>query len=96
MNFKYFPHTEEEIKQMLAKAGMESLDDLYSDVPEQIRFKGEYDLPEPLSEASIRTFFEKLGNKNQRLTVFAGAGCYDHYTPAIVPNIISRSEFLTS
>ena len=41
MNFKYFPHTEEEIKQMLAKAGMESLDDLYSDVPEQIRFKGE-------------------------------------------------------
>ena len=53
MNFKYFPHTEEEIKQMLAKAGMESLDDLYSDVPEQIRFKGEYDLPEPLSEAYI-------------------------------------------
>ena len=96
MNFKYFPHTEEEIKQMLAKAGMESLDDLYSDVPEQIRFKGEYDLPEPLSEADIRTFFEKLGNKNQRLTVCAGAGCYDHYTPAIVPNIISRSEFLTS
>lgn len=96
MNFKYFPHTEEEIKQMLAKAGMESLDDLYSDVPEQIRFKGEYDLPEPLSEAGIRTFFEKIGNKNQRLTVFAGAGCYDHYTPAIVPNIISRSEFLTS
>ena len=96
MNFKYFPHTEEEIKQMLAKAGMESLDDLYSDVPEQIRFKGEYDLPESLSEAGIRTFFEKIGNKNQRLTVFAGAGCYDHYTPAIVPNIISRSEFLTS
>ena len=96
MNFKYFPHTEEEIKQMLAKAGMESLDDLYSDVPEQIRFKGEYDLPEPLSEAGIRTFFEKIGNKNQRLIVFAGAGCYDHYTPAIVPNIISRSEFLTS
>lgn len=63
MNFKYFPHTEEEIKQMLAKAGMESLDDLYSDVPEQIRFKGEYDLPEPLSEAGIRTFFEKIGNK---------------------------------
>ena len=47
MNFKYFPHTEEEIKQMLAKAGMESLDDLYSDVPEQIRYKGEFDLPEP-------------------------------------------------
>lgn len=96
MNFKYFPHTEDEIKQMLAQAGMESLDDLYSDVPECIRFRGKYDLPDPKSESEIRTFFEQLGNKNLRLTVFAGAGCYDHYTPAVVPNILSRSEFLTS
>lgn len=75
---------------------MNSLDDLYADVPEQIRFRGEYDLPEPMSETEIRSLFEKLGEKNRRLTVFAGAGCYDRYTPAVVPNIISRSEFLTS
>lgn len=75
---------------------MNSLDDLYADVPEQIRFRGEYDLPEQMSETEIRSLFEKLGEKNRRLTVFAGAGCYDHYTPAVVPNIISRSEFLTS
>lgn len=75
---------------------MNSLDDLYADVPEQIRFRGEYDLPDPMSETEIRSLFEKLGEKNRRLTVFAGAGCYDHYTPAVVPNIISRSEFLTS
>lgn len=75
---------------------MNSLDDLYADVPKQIRFRGEYDLPEPMSETEIRSLFEKLGEKNRRLTVFAGAGCYDHYTPAVVPNIISRSEFLTS
>lgn len=75
---------------------MNSLDDLYADVPEQIRFRGEYDLPEPMSETEIRSLFDKLGEKNRRLTVFAGAGCYDHYTPAVVPNIISRSEFLTS
>lgn len=96
MNFKFFPHTKEEIEQMLKQAGMNSLDDLYADVPEQIRFRGEYDLPEPMSETEIRSLFEKLGEKNRRLTVFAGAGCYDHYTPAVVPNIISRSEFLTS
>ena len=96
MNFKFFPQTKEEIEQMLKKAGMNSLDDLYADVPEQIRFRGEYDLPEPMSETEIRSLFEKLGEKNRRLTVFAGAGCYDHYTPAVVPNIISRSEFLTS
>lgn len=96
MNFKFFPQTKEEIEQMLKQTGMNSLDDLYADVPEQIRFRGEYDLPEPMSETEIRSLFEKLGEKNRRLTVFAGAGCYDHYTPAVVPNIISRSEFLTS
>ena len=96
MNFKFFPQTKKEIEQMLKQAGMNSLDDLYADVPEQIRFRGEYDLPEPMSETEIRSLFEKLGEKNRRLTVFAGAGCYDHYTPAVVPNIISRSEFLTS
>lgn len=96
MNFKFFPQTKEEIEQMLKQAGMNSLDDLYADVPEQIRFRDEYDLPEPMSETEIRSLFEKLGEKNRRLTVFAGAGCYDHYTPAVVPNIISRSEFLTS
>ena len=96
MNFKFFPQTKEAIEQMLKQAGMNSLDDLYADVPEQIRFRGEYDLPEPMSETEIRSLFEKLGEKNRRLTVFAGAGCYDHYTPAVVPNIISRSEFLTS
>ena len=81
MNFKFFPQTKEEIEQMLKQAGMNSLDDLYADVPEQIRFRGEYDLPEPMSETEIRSLFEKLGEKNRRLTVFAGAGCYDHYTP---------------
>lgn len=96
MNFKFFPQTKEEIEQMLKQAGMNSLDDLYADVPEQIRFRGEYDLPDPMSETEIRSLFEKLGEKNRRLTVFAGAGCYDHYTPTVVPNIISRSEFLTS
>lgn len=96
MNFKYFPHTEEQINQMLVQAGMKSLDDLYSDVPDEIRFRGEYELPDSMSEAEIRTLFERLGDKNRRLTVFAGAGSYDHYTPAVVPNIVSRSEFLTS
>ena len=81
---------------MLEKAGMTSLEDLYSDVPEEVRFRGEYDLPESKSEEEIRSYFKQLGDKNQILTVFAGAGVYDHYTPSVVPNIISRSEFLTS
>ena len=96
MNYKFFPHTEEEIQQMLAKSGLHSLDDLFAEIPESIRFKGDYDLPEAMSELEIRELFDTLGMMNDQLTCFAGAGVYDHYTPSIVPSIIARSEFLTS
>lgn len=96
MNFKFFPHTEEQIQEMLSRTGMKSIDDLYADVPECIRFHGNYNFPEAKSETEIRKMFQQLGDNNRVLTVFAGAGSYDHYTPALVPNILSRSEFLTS
>lgn len=94
--YKYFPHTQADIDTMLRKVGIESLDDLYAEVPEEVRFKGDYDLPEAKSELEVRQAFDRLCQRNQVLTVFAGAGVYDHYTPAVVPNIIGRSEFLTS
>lgn len=56
MSFKYFPHTEGDIDAMLSRIGVQSLDDLYADVPEGIRFKGEYDLPEAKSEVEVRRF----------------------------------------
>lgn len=96
MAYKYFPHTEADLQEMLAKVGVKSLDDLYAEVPESIRFRGDYDLPEAKSEMEVRRLFVGLGKENKLLTCFAGAGVYDHYTPAAVPNIISRSEFLTS
>ena len=96
MQYKYFPHTQEDLDVMLKKVGVGSLDELFSEIPESIRFKGDYDPPSAMSEMEIRHFFEQLGKKNEQLTVFAGAGVYDHYTPSIVPNIIQRSEFLTS
>ena len=96
MQYKYFPHTQEDLDVMLKKVGVSSLDELFSEIPESIRFKGDYDLPSAMSEMEIRQIFEQLGKKNEQLTVFAGAGVYDHYTPSIVPNIIQRSEFLTS
>ena len=93
---KYLPHTQEEIEQMLRKVGVDTLDALYADVPESLLLKGDYDLPHAQSEMEVRQTFEQLCNKNQPLTVFAGCGVYDHYTPSVVPSIISRSEFLTS
>jgi len=96
MQYKFFPHTEEDIKVMLDKLGVPSLDALFAEVPEEIRFRRDYDLPNSKSEIEIRNFFDNLGKQNKQLTVFAGGGVYDHYTPSIVPYIVSRSEFLTS
>lgn len=96
MAFKFFPHTEEEIQEMLKVAGLSSLDDLYAEIPDSIRFKDEYELPEAMTEQEIRQLMESQELLNARLTCFAGAGVYDHYTPSVVPNIIERSEFLTS
>ena len=94
--FPYFPHTEEDIRQMLDRIGVKSLDDLYADVPADFLYKGEYDLPDAKSEHEVRALFEALAAKNTKQTVFAGAGSYDHYTPAIVLYLLSRSEFLTA
>ena len=81
---------------MLARVGVKSLDDLYADVPESIRLKGGYNLPEAMSEVEIRQFFDNLCCDDRQLVCFAGAGVYDHYTPSIIPYIVERSEYLTS
>lgn len=94
--YKYFPHTPEDIEQMLAKSGVSTLDQLYAEVPESVRFKGDYELPSAMSEIEVHSFFDKLGRKNQQLVCFAGAGVYDHYAPSAIPQLIERSEFLTS
>ena len=96
MPYKYFPHTEADIKAMLERIGMQTMDELYAGVPQSVRLKKDYDLPEAKSEMEVRDFFKRLGQQNKQLTCFAGGGVYDHYTPAVVPQIVSRSEFLTS
>lgn len=81
---------------MLERIGVGSLDDLYSDVPDKFIYRGEYDLPDAMSEQQVRSFFESLDKKDLHLKVFAGAGAYDHYTPSVIPYICSRSEFFTA
>ncbi len=96
MKYKYFPHTEIEQNEMLKVCGKRSLDELFDEIPKEIQFKRDYDLPSEMSEVDLRRFFAELGAKNKPLTCFAGAGCYDHYSPAVISHIIGRSEFLTS
>ena len=94
--FCYFPQTEEDIRLMLDRIGVKDLDALYSDVPADFIYKGEYDLPSALSEQQVRDYFEGLAARNTKLKVFVGQGAYDHYTPSVIPYITSRSEFLTA
>jgi glycine dehydrogenase subunit 1 len=96
MNYKYFPHTEDDLRAMMEKAGVKDLNGLYAQIPESIRFGGDYQLPLGASEMEVRQAFELLGSQNRQLTCFAGFGVYDHYTPSVIPSLLSRSEFLTS
>ena len=96
MIYKYFPHTNADLKAMLERVGIDSIDDLYAQIPESIRFRGEYKLPYEMNEIELRLLFEKIGSLNKQLTCFAGMGVYDHYTPSVIPQLLQRSEFLTS
>lgn len=93
---RYFPQTPDDIQRMLHVIGIDSIDDLYKDVPESVRLKDGYNLPPSQSEIEIRKRLADLGKLNKQLICFAGAGVYDHYTPAIIPQIVGRSEYLTS
>ena len=94
--YKFFPHTDADLHAMFLQIGIDKLDDLYAQIPESIRFRGDYKLPSEMSEIEVRQLFEKLGSQNKQLTCFAGFGVYDHYMPSAVPSLLQRSEFLTS
>lgn len=93
---RYIPHTDEDIRRMLDRIGVANVDDLYADVPEEVLFREEYELPEGMSETELRAWFDELGSKNEQLTVFAGQGAYDHYSPSTIGHLLQRSEFYTA
>lgn len=96
MSNRYIPHTEEDISAMLEKIGVNSVDDLFSDIPSEVIFKEEYDIPSAMSEIELRYHFRKLAAKNNSLVVFGGNGVYDHYSPSVIPHLLERSEFYTA
>ena len=99
--YPYIPNSVPEVKeQMLKEIGVKKIEDLYEDIPEHLRFKGEMNLPEPFtSEYSLKRHVEKILAKNrscQENVSFLGGGCSLHYVPAICDEINQRSEFLTA
>jgi len=99
MKHRYLPMTEEDKNEMLQTIGVTSVDELFQDIPEKVRFKGDYDIKEAKSETALLAELSDLAAKNANLkhhVSFLGAGVYDHYIPTIVDHVISRSEFYTA
>lgn len=94
--FKYFPHTGEEIKAMLEKIGVSSIDELFSTIDPQLIQVDPLNLPSSLSEHEIRQEINHLANKNTNFISFLGAGSYDPFIFSAVSALASRQEFLTS
>jgi glycine dehydrogenase subunit 1 len=96
----YIPHTDEDVREMLATIGASSIEELFREVPENLRVApGSLPIPEALDEARLAGHLRELAAKNvdlERVTCFLGAGVYDRFVPATVNTVISRGEYLTS
>ncbi len=96
----YIPNSVREVQQkMMNEIGIESIEELYSDIPEKFRLKKKLNLPEVLSELELVKHIDKLLLRNKTcldMPIFLGAGCWPHYAPAAVDYVIQRSELLTS
>lgn len=97
--FPYIPNTEKETKEILDFLSIKSVDDLFKDVPGDVKLNRELNLESCLSELEVEKRLKSLAAKNKsmdELTCFLGAGNYDHYIPALVKHITGRSEFYTA
>ena len=94
----FTPNTEEHRKKMLDAIGMDSVEDLFADIPEKVR-NPDLNLPKAMSELDLRAYASELSSRNAsagEYTSFLGAGSYWHHIPAVVSSIASRGEFMTA
>ena len=94
--FKYFPHTESDIKEMLDKIGVNNIDELFNVINPSVKYTNEFNIPSSHSEHELRKHISKLGDKNKQLISFLGAGSYDTFNFSVINALTSRQEFLTS
>ena len=96
---RYIPNTAKDCQEMLRTIGVESVDELFSDIPDSIKLQRELDLPAPHSEMEIVKKLRSLSDMNTSVddyVSFLGAGAYNHFVPAAVKQLITRGEFATA
>jgi glycine dehydrogenase subunit 1 len=94
---RYLPNSTADRQAMLAATGHAHIDELFAQIPADLRFKGKLNLPGPLSEAEILDFFQQAAAESSREYVsLLGAGAYAHYRPVVVDALLSRGEFFTA
>ncbi|BCR04132.1 glycine dehydrogenase [Desulfuromonas versatilis] len=96
---RYIPHTQEDIQQMLETVGVGSLEELFEEIPKSVRLQRPLDLSAPLSEPELLRHLRSLADRNatpDSMPSFLGGGAYNHFIPAAVDQLISRSEFYTA
>ncbi|MGS4030526.1 aminomethyl-transferring glycine dehydrogenase subunit GcvPA [Staphylococcus pseudintermedius] len=99
MSHRYIPLTEKDEQEMLETIGVKSIQELYSDVPEDVLLSRDLNIADAEPETQLLKRLTRIANKNitkETHTSFLGAGVYDHYAPAVVDAMISRSEFYTA
>jgi len=93
----YIPHTEQDKQAMLAALKIPSTDALFSEIPENLRLKGELkEIPESLSEAAMLRLLEERSEQDKAGLCFIGAGAYEHNIPSVIWDIVGRGEYLTA
>lgn len=92
----FIPHTEAEVKAMLTKIGVNSIADLFQEIPAKLQIDSLQNIPSGMSEMQTTRFMKDLATKDQGGLCFIGAGAYEHHIPAAVWDITSRGEFMTS
>ncbi len=93
----FVPNTKEQQKEMLKEIGFSSLEDLFAHIPDAVKFQGELNLPEGMSEMEVGIAMKEIADRNVIFkSVFRGAGAYRHYIPAIVNHVISNETLQTA
>lgn len=92
----FIPHTNEDIEKMLQSIGVESIEQLFDEIPEELKISELKKIPEQLNEMQVNRYIKSKAKLNSDLSCFAGAGAYEHHIPAAIWQLTTRGEFYTA